>query len=95
MACPHSLIGSPELCSQCLGVTPLICKRDEQTGVITVDGKPVERAFQPAGSMRNGPPPRKTGRPKKEVTRAVADLRARERSLLEDAPEPVDEIDDL
>lgn len=42
--CPHSLIGSPESCSQCIGFMPKIVVRDEATGILTMDGKVVPRS---------------------------------------------------
>ena len=42
MSCPHSLIGSPDRCSQCIGHTPI--RRVQISGPsVTVDGEPVER----------------------------------------------------
>ena len=41
MSCPHSLIGSPDRCSQCLGATP---RRVTLAGPsLTVDGAPADK----------------------------------------------------
>ena len=41
MACKHSLIGSPDRCSQCLGVVPRRVALDGSE--VTVDGAPVKK----------------------------------------------------
>ncbi len=75
MSCPHSLVGSPSSCSMCIGAVPRIVERDPDTGVMSIDGRPVDRKFLPASTYRNGPPKYRGGRP----TKAVAELRKRER----------------
>jgi hypothetical protein len=41
VSCPHSLIGSPDWCSQCRGAT---VRRVSIVGPeVTIDGEPVER----------------------------------------------------
>lgn len=44
MPCPHSLIGNPKQCSQCIGATPKVIGRDDD-GRITEDGRPLDRPF--------------------------------------------------
>lgn len=74
MGCPHSLIGDAATCSQCRGAAPRVVTRDDATGQMMIDGRPVDRMWQPPGYGRNGPPPRNRGRPSK----AVVELRRRE-----------------
>lgn len=52
MHCPHSLIGDASSCSQCIGAKPKRVAWDLDTGVLTVDGVPLVRRFQPAASAK-------------------------------------------
>lgn len=46
MPCPHSFVGEPKSCSQCLGAVPKKVVYDEKLGTLTVDGLPAARAFR-------------------------------------------------
>lgn len=43
MSCPHSRIGTPDRCSQCLGVVPRRVSNDGPA--VTVDGERTDRAL--------------------------------------------------
>lgn len=75
MACPHSSApgSSPETCSLCRGAKPRVVTRDEQTGQLLVDGKVEQREFMAPSYRRNGPPPRKGGRPRRDAPPRVLD----------------------
>jgi hypothetical protein len=66
--CPHSTVpgASRRSCSLCIGATPRLCTRDEATGQLFIDGKPIDREF--ALNPTQCAPLGRRGRPKKGVT---------------------------
>ncbi len=44
MSCPHARHGSPTTCSQCLGATARVVRRDPEIGLL-IDGQPAGRGF--------------------------------------------------
>ena len=45
MPCPHSLVCDPSSCSQCLGAAARKVWRDEDSGVLMIDGVEQDRPF--------------------------------------------------
>lgn len=51
MTCPHSLHGSPDRCSQCLGYP---AKRVANVGpIVTIDAQPTERVLDREANARS------------------------------------------
>lgn len=69
MACPHSFIGLPEECSQCLGVKPERVEYDAATGRMLVDGVLQERSFTPTVAETANESQRRGGRRRGRVRR--------------------------
>jgi hypothetical protein len=74
MACPHSLIGTASMCSQCKGAVPQRVVHDKATGRMVVDGVAQERTFTPPPSSADAQ--RRGGRRRGRVRR-VRDIAPR------------------